>query len=1281
MSPRPDHRPPRSRGRIRAALTYAAAACTALGLLSASPVAVAAAPLTGATAAADPTARAYTPTDCNNPSQKTGYARCLSLVNTPTDKDVRARSADSGPPATALGPADIQAAYKLPSGGEGRTVAIVDAFGNSRAEEDLAVFREHHGLPACTTANGCFRKVDQRGGSDYPADDKGWATETSLDLDAVSAACPGCGILLVQADDNSLDSLGTAVGTAVRLGAKFISNSYGVDGEGADQTLYDHYYDHPGVVITVSSGDTGHVQSWPSTNPNVVSVGGTRLSAAPGTARGWSESAWADGGSGCSLFEATPAYQEGIDTGCDTRSTSDISADADPASGLGIYDTVGGDGWFQVGGTSLSAPLVAAMYALAGEPAENTYPVTYPYAYTGDSGLNDITQGTNDACGDITCTAGTGYDGPTGLGTPNGVSALTFGDGGTLTGRITGKADGVPLAGAVLRAVDDKSGRSFSTTTDADGRYTLSARTGTYRVTASLFGYADATGSGTEIAKGASTTVDLTLTKTDTRRVSGTIRDGAEQGWPLASRITVDGYPGGAVYTDPETGAYSVDLPRDATYQLHATPLHPGYHTTDLTVDVGGSDLTRNVTSVPDKAACIAPGYGNATAADFEGWTGTGPKNGWTVSGAAPGWQFDAPVGIDNMTGNSGNFATANNLAHDLAAEDTVLTSPVADLRGHAARLDFDSMFAGDDGTAATVDLSTDGGTTWDTVWKAVTDPNEMSAGHETVELPQAEGKSGVRIRFHFTSTAGELGIWQTDGVQLGGCSALTGALLTGTVSDGNTKKPVNGATVTDAAAPYTAGHTAVTAGNPADQGGRYWLFAPGAGKHTLTVSAPRYATGSHSVKITAGRIAPVDLRLETGHVVAKPAVSFDAALGRKSTKAVTFTNTGKAPVKVDLGEQSTSSKAAKSSGDAAWSSLPDYPEPIMGNAVSTYKGKVYSVGGFNRVVAGTLTTHGYVYDPAAGAWQRIADMPEPLASTSSAFVDGTLYVAGGQSSDNKSRTAVLAYHPATDTWTRAADIPQAANAAGVAVLDGKLYVVSGCVDDCTKPTKAVYRYTAASDRWTRVADYPIALTNPVCAGLADEVVCAGGLTRDGGTDLTAATYAYRPSNGSWIRLADMPTAVTAAAGTGANGRMQVVGGFSEGTLASAAAVEYDPVSGAWSALPDSNYPVFQGAVGCGLYEVGGGQSVRSHQTGGVHAEYLPGYDQCEGDDVSWLSKARTRFTLKPGHSVTVPVTADAGAVPAAGTYTAALTIGTDSPYTGQTVEVTLKAAERRHGH
>lgn len=278
------------------------------------------------------------------------------------------------PPTAALTPSDLKAAYDLPSGGAGETVAIVDAGGYATAEADLAVFRSTYGLSACTTANGCFTKLDQAGGHKFPPEDASWSLETALDLDAVSAACPDCRILLVEADSASIDDLGQAVDTAAARHPAAISNSYGVPGELSDPTPYEQHYDHPGTAVTASTGDYGNIVNWPASNPNVVAVGGTTLTRDGSTGRGWTESAWASGGSGCSGTEPKPAYQQALDTGCDNRAIGDISADADPATGLGIYNSSAVGGWEQVGGTSLSSPLVAAMYALAGPPTPGTYP-------------------------------------------------------------------------------------------------------------------------------------------------------------------------------------------------------------------------------------------------------------------------------------------------------------------------------------------------------------------------------------------------------------------------------------------------------------------------------------------------------------------------------------------------------------------------------------------------------------------------------------------------------------------------------------------------------------------------------------------------------------------------------------------------------------------------------------------------------------------------------------------------------------------------------------------
>jgi subtilase family serine protease len=341
---------------------------------------------------------------------------------------------------TGLGPSQIQSAYKLSGlNAAGRTVAVVDAYNDPKAASDLATYRKAYGLSACTTANGCFKQVNQSGAtSPLPSSDYGWAEEESLDLDAISAACPTCHILLVEANSANTSDLATAENTAAKAsGVSAISNSYG-GSESSSETSTDSAYNHPGVAITVSSGDSGYGVEYPAASRYVTAVGGTTLTQASNS-RGWTEAAWSGAGSGCSAYEPKPSWQH--DTGCAKRTVADVSADADPNSGLGVYDTYnscgsssycdylieigavqGLDGWAQVGGTSLSSPLTASVYTLAGNTSSVTYG-SYPYAHTGS--LFDVTSGSNGTCSpSYLCTAGTGYDGPTGLGTPDGTGAF-----------------------------------------------------------------------------------------------------------------------------------------------------------------------------------------------------------------------------------------------------------------------------------------------------------------------------------------------------------------------------------------------------------------------------------------------------------------------------------------------------------------------------------------------------------------------------------------------------------------------------------------------------------------------------------------------------------------------------------------------------------------------------------------------------------------------------------------------------------------------------------------
>ena len=339
----------------------------------------------------------------------------------------KARRAATAQTPAGFTPTTLQHAYHLKaSRGSGRTVAIVDAYDDPNAESDLATYRSTYGLPACTTANGCFRKVGQNGGTSYPAADAGWAAEISLDLDMVSAICPNCHILLAEASSSELSDLGAAVNRAVSLGARFVSNSYGGDESASDIGYDSKFFNHPGVAITVSAGDSGYGVSYPAASRYVTAVGGTSLK--PGSnSRGWTETVWGGGsgggtGSGCSADDAKPTWQK--DTGCTRRTIADVAAVADPDTGVAVYDTYQANGWAVYGGTSVASPIIAAVYALAGTPARGSYPASYPYAHA-SSELNHVTSGSNGSCSPAyLCTAGPGYNGPTGLGTPNGYTAF-----------------------------------------------------------------------------------------------------------------------------------------------------------------------------------------------------------------------------------------------------------------------------------------------------------------------------------------------------------------------------------------------------------------------------------------------------------------------------------------------------------------------------------------------------------------------------------------------------------------------------------------------------------------------------------------------------------------------------------------------------------------------------------------------------------------------------------------------------------------------------------------
>jgi subtilase family serine protease len=354
---------------------------------------------------------------------RAGDVHCDALIMTSTGVQANGVTPNATSPSGYF-PADLRAAYSLPSttAGSGQTVAIVDAYDDPSAEADLGHYRSQFGIAACTTANGCFRKVNQTGGTAYPASNTGWAEEISLDLDMVSAICPNCHILLVEATSPTTANLGRAVNEAATLHATEISNSYG-GGDVTDASA--PYYNHAGIMITASSGDGGYGVEFPASSHYVTAVGGTTLTRGGGT-RGWTETAWSGAGSGCSTRNTALTGQASFGTGCTKRAVADVSAVANPSTGVAVYDSFGTGSsgpWLVFGGTSVSSPIIASVYALAGNAASATN--NYPYTHSSASTLNDVTSGSNGNCSPTQlCHARVGWDGPTGLGTPHGVGAF-----------------------------------------------------------------------------------------------------------------------------------------------------------------------------------------------------------------------------------------------------------------------------------------------------------------------------------------------------------------------------------------------------------------------------------------------------------------------------------------------------------------------------------------------------------------------------------------------------------------------------------------------------------------------------------------------------------------------------------------------------------------------------------------------------------------------------------------------------------------------------------------
>ncbi|MER6103790.1 S8 family serine peptidase [Streptomyces sp. NPDC001832] len=767
----------------------------------------------------------------------------------------------------------------------------------------------------------------------------------------------------------------------------------------------------------------------------------------------------------------TIAYFSGRGAGQDGEIKPNISA-----PGLNVRSSVPGSGYGTKSGTSMAAPHLAGAVALLWSAA----PALVGDVATTEALLDGSAIDTpNNQCG------GTDDDNNVfGEGRLD-VLALVKSVPAGVTGTVTDASTGKPIQGATVSAGE------LNTDTDAEGRYKLIVPAGEHQVTLNAFGYAEATAAVT-VPEGrfGFATLDKALTALPRVHVTGKVTDGSGHGWPLYSRITVPGDPS-AHFTDPYTGKYDLLVPADRTYQLTFDPDLPGYPTLTREVAAGGADIALDVAAPVDAAACTAPGY----AVRFDGLTQSfdAPTipDGWTVTDAAGNgevWRFDKS-GTLNRTKGTGLFATVDSKNFDPAhTQDTTLTTPVVDLSGAKTPIvQFNTYHIGyfKPITAhVMVDLSVDNGQSWQTVWEK--NASSVSGSVQTIQVPQAAGRSQVMLRFHYTGAGGN--VWQVDNVNLGQrlCAPQPGGLVIGQVTDANTGAGLNSVPVSRGGAP--AAGTGATPDDDALGDGFYTLLAP-TGEQSFTAGKARYKTLTKTETVVGDAVTKVDLPLPAGRLEVTGSVEKTVAMGDRSTATVTVKNTGTAPANVTLNESAggrtilttpsatpkmssavtsrhalAGTKPAESrapdassgqalAADGGWVNGPGLPTSVADNVVASHDGKVYSVGGvaYDYVPPIYYTNKGWVLDPRSGGWKPIADQPTMREKANGAFVGNKLYITGGWSAkgDGSITPGMDIYDPSTNTWSTGSPAPVSYAASGVATLDGKLYAIGGCTKTC----------------------------------------------------------------------------------------------------------------------------------------------------------------------------------------------------------------------------------------
>ena len=724
--------------------------------------------------------------------------------------------------------------------------------------------------------------------------------------------------------------------------------------------------------------------------------------------------------------------------------------------------------------------------------------------------------------------------------------------------------------------------------------------------------------------------------------------------------------------------------------------LYPGYEAAVVELTADGEPATRDVNLTVDAESCLAPGYESVEHGLFEDFDGGALPDGWSVvrdtAGRGDGWEFDDPGGRGNQTGGEDGFASIDSASGALLESASLVTPPIDLTTESDPVLTFrsDYLRSGARSSVADVDLSTDGGATWANIWHQ----EGTRRGPEliAVGVPQAGGRSDVQVRFHYHQGWTYEGWWAVDDVLVGRrtCEPVDGGLVVGTVTDDLDHQPVVGATVeVDGAEVSTV--SASTEGDPAEDDGFYWLFAPTGGQQLhVRHDVEQYGARTHPVDVRSGAAVRADLTLGNGRLeVSAASVTGVVDIGEERAVTVTVRNTGTAPASYDLVERvasaapepaptggvrlqryesldtggrvgpevTTEDVTAPAAEDGSWRRLTDMGLGQADSLAVRAGGKLYSLGGQSASASGGQER---VYDIATDTWSRIARMPVRVSKPAGGHIDGKVYVVGGWEFIGDAIGITQIYDPATDSWSRGADLPTDVAAAGYAVVGDRLYVIGGRPPaGADVGSQEIWAYDAADDAWTRVADYPVPISWPACGTIDGLIYCAAGMID--GAQRVRTTYAYDPATDIWYRLADAPATMWGGAFAAQGGRLLLSGGNIDDYISNEG-FAYDPAGDTWSTLPYSSYLTHRTAGACGFYKLAGyhpPQSLEDPWGNMPWLEQLPGMGGCEspGGAVPWLDVENASGTLQPGESATVTVSLRSERTDTPGTETALLLV------------------------